>query len=107
MGVTGKEHEFNVLPAESLKGAYMKQGLHPKTLSRAIEASVTVIEPVLPWTAAGAYMAGTLGVSTLSYLPWAVLNYTGIIFALICGFTGIGITKLINNEFNNELDEDI
>ena len=43
---------------------------------------------------AGAYMAGTLGVATLSYLPWAVLCWTGIIFATIWGFTGFGIAKL-------------
>lgn len=106
IGVTSNGQVSIVIPGESLKGAYIKQGLHPKNLSRTIEDSVTVIEPILPWTAAGAYMAGTLGVSTLSYLPWAVLNYTGIIFALIWGFTGIGITKLKNNEFNNELEEE-
>ena len=39
-------------------------------------------------------MATTLGVPTLSYLPWACLNYTGIIFALIWAATGIGIMKI-------------
>ncbi len=45
------------------------------------------------WTAAGIYMAGTLGVATLDYLPWAIQCYTGVIFALIYGFTGFGIAK--------------
>lgn len=94
IGVTSNGQVSIVIPGESLKDAYIKRGLHPKNLSRTIEDSVTVIEPILPWTAAGAYMAGTLGVSTMAYLPWAVLNYTGIIFALIWGFTGIGIAKL-------------
>ena len=39
-------------------------------------------------------MAGTLGVPTLSYAPWAILCYSGFIFAIILGYTGIGITKL-------------
>ena len=30
-------------------------------------------------------MAGTLGVATLSYLPWAILCWSGIIFAIIYG----------------------
>lgn len=39
-------------------------------------------------------MATTLGVPTLEYLPWAILCYTGVIFALIYGFTGFGIAKI-------------
>ncbi|MGI3452537.1 Na+/H+ antiporter NhaC family protein, partial [Citrobacter arsenatis] len=49
--------------------------------------------PLLPWTAAGVYMATTLGVSTLDLLPWAIQCYAAIFFALIYGFTGIGIAK--------------
>ena len=54
--------------------------------------------PLVPWSAAGAYMASTLGVSTMEYLPWAVLNYTGIIFAIILAATGFGIAKIDNKE---------
>ena len=46
--------------------------------------------PLVPWSAAGAFMAGTLGVATVEYLPWAVMNYTGFVFALILAATGIG-----------------
>lgn len=83
-----------LIPGEMLKDAYIEKGLHPKNLSRTAEDSATIIEPILPWTAAGAYMAGTLGVETLSYLPWAILCWSGIIFATIYGATGIGIAKL-------------
>lgn len=44
--------------------------------------------------AAGVYMATTLGVPTLEYLPWAILCYKGVIFALILAATGIGISKI-------------
>ncbi|MEW9677330.1 Na+/H+ antiporter NhaC [Lentibacillus sp. L22] len=98
IGVTSNGQISILIPGEALKDAYIKRGLHPKNLSRTIEDSATIIEPILPWTAAGAYMAGTLGVSTLSYLPWAVLNYSGIIFALIWAFTGFGIAKLGSDE---------
>lgn len=83
-----------LMPGEMLRETYIRRGLHPKNLGRTIEDSATIIEPILPWTAAGAYMAGTLGVATLDYLPWAVLCWTGIIFATIWGFTGFGIAKL-------------
>lgn len=94
IGVTSNGQVSILMPGEMLREAYIRRGLHPKNLGRTIEDSATIIEPILPWTAAGAYMAGTLGVATLSYLPWAVLCWTGIIFAVIWGFTGFGITKL-------------
>ena len=42
-------------------------------------------------------MTATLGVDTLQYLPWAILNYTGIVFAIIYAITGFGIAKLDKN----------
>ena len=83
-----------VMPGEMLREAYIKRGLHPKVLTRTLEDSVTVTETLIPWTAAGAYMAGTLGVSTIAYAPWAILNWSGMIFAIIWAVTGIGIKKI-------------
>jgi NhaC family Na+:H+ antiporter len=87
-----------LIPIEMLRNAYIERGLHPKNLSRTVEDSATIFEPILPWTAAGAYMAGTLGVATLSYLPWAVLCWSGIFFATLWGFTGFGIARLKEEE---------
>ncbi|MNP26232.1 Na(+)/H(+) antiporter NhaC [compost metagenome] len=94
IGVTSNGQVSILMPGEMLREAYIRRGLHPKNLGRTIEDSAAITEPILPWTAAGAYMAGTLGVATLDYLPWAVLCWTGIIFATIWGFTGFGIAKL-------------
>lgn len=92
--VTGSSYLSILIPGELFKDVYPKKNLHPKNLSRTLEDSGTVIVPLIPWSAAGAYMAATLGVSTLEYLPWAILNYTGIIFAIIFAFTGFGISKI-------------
>ena len=73
---------------------YIKRGLESKNLSRSLEDSITVVEPLVPWSLAGVYMTSTLGVPTLQYAPWACLCYTGIIFAIILGFTGFGIAKI-------------
>lgn len=98
ISVTSNGQVSILIPGEALKSAYIKRGLQTKNLSRSIEDSVTVIEPILPWTAAGAYMAGTLGVATLSYLPWAIVCYSGIVFAVIWAATGIGIAKIDKND---------
>lgn len=92
--VTGSSYLSILIPGELFKDVYPKKGLHPKNLSRTLEDSGTVIVPLIPWSAAGAYMASTLGVSTLEYLPWAILNYTGIIFAIILAVTGFGIARI-------------
>ncbi len=94
-----------LMPGELLRPAYIKRGLHPKNLGRTIEDSASIIEPILPWTAAGAYMAATLGVATIEYLPWATLCWTGIFFASLWGFTGFGIAKLTPEEQAEMLKE--
>lgn len=81
-----------------LRGEYIKRGLDPKNLSRTIEDAATVWEPILPWTSAGTYMASTLGVATLAYMPWAISNWIAIFFALLWAATGIGIAKLTPEE---------
>lgn len=98
IGVTSNGQISILLPGEMLRKAYIKRGIHPKTLGRTIEDSGSIVEPILPWTAAGAYMAGTLGVATIEYLPWAVLCWTGMIFAIVWGFTGFGIGRLTPEE---------
>lgn len=100
IGVTSNGQVSILLPGESFRDAYIRMGVHPNVLARTIEDSVTVIEPLLPWTSAGAYMAGTLGVMTVDYLPWATFNYLGIVFALILAATGIGITKIDPETFD-------
>ena len=98
IGITSNGQVSLLIPGEMLRGEYIKRGLDPKNLSRTIEDAATVWEPILPWTSAGAYMAGTLGVATLAYMPWAISNWIAIFFALVWAATGIGIAKLTPEE---------
>ena len=91
---TGNSYLSILIPGEMFRDAYKARGLAAKNLSRTLEDAGTVFVPLVPWSAAGAYMTATLGVETLAYLPWAVLCYTGFIFAIIWGYTGFGIAKL-------------
>jgi NhaC family Na+:H+ antiporter len=96
--VTGSSYLSILIPGELFKDMYVKRGLHPKNLSRTLEDSGTVLVPLVPWSAAGAYMTATLGVPTFQYLPWAVLNYMGIVVAIVLAVTGFGVTKLNEEE---------
>lgn len=91
--VTGSSYLAILIPGEMFRDLYKKFGLEPKNLSRTLEDAGTCAVPLVPWSVAGTYMATTLGVPTVSYLPWAVLCYSSMIFAIIYGYTGFGIAK--------------
>ena len=77
--------------------AYRDRGMAPENLSRSIEDSVTITEPLMPWTVSAVFMAATLGVSTVSYAPWAVFCYGGPVFSLTLAAlferTGFGLRR--------------
>ncbi len=91
--VTGSSYLAILVPGEMFAPAFDKFNLHRKNLSRTLEDAGTCVVPLVPWSVAGTYMANTLGVSTLAYLPWAVLCYSSFIFAIIFAFTGLTIAK--------------
>ncbi len=103
--ITGNSYLSILIPGELFSDIYIQRNLAPKNLSRTLEDSGTVLVPLIPWSAAGAYMSVTLGVATLEYLPWAILNYAGIVFAIILAITGIGVTKLTDDEKNKLIAE--
>jgi len=67
--------------------AYRERGLAPENLSRSLEDSVTILEPLMPWTVSAIFMATTLGVPTVEYMPWAVFCMTGWMFSLALAAT--------------------
>lgn len=77
---------------------YRERGLAPENLSRSLEDSVTILEPLMPWTVSAIFMATTLGVPTMEYMPWAVFCMTGWIFSLLLAAfyerTGFGLKTL-------------
>ena len=96
--VTGDQYLSIVLPGRMYKDEYRKRGLHQKNLSRALEDSGTLLSPLIPWNTCGAYMTVTLGISPLTYLPFAFLNLINPIVSLILAATGITMTKLNKEE---------
>lgn len=87
-----------LIVGEMFQDAFRQRDLAPENLSRSLEDSVTIVEPLLPWTVSAIFMASTLGVPTLAYLPWAVFCYGGAFFSLLwAGLArrrGFGIRRL-------------
>ncbi len=83
-----------VLPGRMFRAEFKRRGLHPKNLSRALEDAGTLTSPLVPWNTCGAFMAGTLGVATVAYAPFAFFNLLNPVISAIYGFTGFTIEKL-------------
>ncbi len=96
--MTGSSFLTLLIPGELFAPAFKKMGLAAKNLSRTLEDSGTVIVPIVPWSIAGVYMAGTLGVPTTEYAPFAFMCYLGVFFALLYGFTGFAIAPKVRDD---------
>jgi len=69
--------------------AFEKVGLRKSMLSRALEEGATLTTTIIPWTTAGAFMAATLGVPTVYYLPFALLNWINPLLSIVLSHLGI------------------
>jgi NhaC family Na+:H+ antiporter len=83
-----------VLPGRMYKLEFEKRGLDPRNLSRTLEDSATMTSALIPWNTCGAFMASTLGVATLAYLPYAFFNLLNPIISMIYGYTGFKLIPL-------------
>ena len=92
--VTADQYMAVVLPGRMFKRAFQSRGFAPITLSRAVGASATPTSALIPWNSCGAYMAATLGVATLSYLPYAVFNFASPLLTIIAAFAGFRMLRV-------------
>ncbi len=92
--LTADQYMAIVLPGRMYKVEFEKRGLDPRNLSRTLEDSATMTSALIPWNTCGAFMASTLGVATLAYLPFAFFNYLNPIISVIYGYTGFKLIPL-------------
>ena len=91
--IVGEQYLSILLAGRTFKPIYDQLGLHPKNLSRTLEDSGTVINPLVPWGVCGAFSTSMLGVATLAYLPFAIFCYTSLILTIVVGLTGLTMTR--------------
>ena len=81
------------MPGRVFAPEFRDRGLAPENLSRLIGDSATVTSPLVPWNTCGAYMAATLGVGTLHYLPFCFFNFANPLISIMFGVVGFGIAR--------------
>lgn len=96
--VTGSSYLSLLLPGELLAPVYRARNLAAKNLARIVVESGGIMVPLIPWSMAGVYITGTLGVPTLSYLPWAFMNVFSVLILLFFGATGLTMSPRIRDD---------
>jgi len=103
----GEQYLSVILPGKAFKGTFNKRGLDNLALSRVLEDGGTVINYLVPWGVASAFAANTLGVPTLSFLPFCFFSLLSPILSIISGFTGIGLKRLDKLEKTADNDDTV
>ncbi len=83
-----------VLPGRMYRLEFKKRNLASKNLSRVLEDTGTVTSVLIPWNTCGAFMSGTLGVLTYSYMPFCFFNILSPVVSVIYGYFNIKIEKI-------------
>jgi NhaC family Na+:H+ antiporter len=92
--VAGDQYIALVLPTKVFRAEFTRRDLAPTNLSRLTADSGTVTSALVPWNSCGAFMAAVLGVSTLSYLPYAFFNIASPLLSVAYGITGFRIERV-------------
>ena len=93
--ITADQYMAIVMPGRMYKEEYQRRGLHPLVLSRTLEDSGTITSPLIPWNTCGAYMYSVLLVNPLDYIFYSFFNLINPILAVVYGFIGFNIKKLV------------
>jgi Na+:H+ antiporter, NhaC family len=101
--LAGDQYIALVLPARLFRVEFENRGLKPQMLSRSCADGGTVTSALVPWNSCGAYMAATLGVPTLAYLPFCIFNIASPLLSILWGITGFKIERLPKADAQTEL----
>ncbi len=95
--ITADQYMAIVMPGRMYKEEYHRRGLHPTLLSRTLEDSGTITSPLIPWNTCGAFMFGTLALTSYDYIFYCFFNLINPILAIIYAYMGFKIRKITDN----------
>lgn len=103
--VAGDPYLSIALPGRMFAPAYVKQGYSKLNLSRAVEEGGTLISPLVPWNAGGAFVITALGLGisdgsmeNLLYIPLAFACWLSPVIGLFYAATGLFSPKISEEE---------
>ena len=82
-----------VVPGRMYSETYRERGLKPEVLSRTLEDAATVTSVLVPWNTCGATQSTVLGVSVMSYAPYAFFNIISPLMTMLFAYLNIKIRR--------------
>jgi len=76
--MTSNQFATSFIVGDAFKKKYDDAGIKRSVLSRSLEDTGTMIEPIIPWHATAVYMAATLGVAVADYWYWHIFALANI-----------------------------
>jgi NhaC family Na+:H+ antiporter len=89
----GETYIVIILNSQLYKKAYQEKGISSSVLSRSVEEGSTLTTGLIPWSTTSQFYVATLGIQTLDYAPYALLNYLNPLLAIVFAYFGIAIFK--------------
>lgn len=89
----GEAYISIILNCQLFKDAYQQRKLDKAVLSRSVEEGATLTTGLVPWTTAGTFYAATLGIPTLDYAPYVLLNLLNPVISISMAIFGIGLLQ--------------
>lgn len=90
----GEQYLSILLTGETYQAQYKKVGLDAINLARVSEDAGTVVNPLVPWSVCGVFIANVLDVPTVAYLPFAFFCILSPILTILFGLTGKTLTYI-------------
>ncbi|HBZ30203.1 MAG TPA: Na+/H+ antiporter NhaC, partial [Nitrosomonas nitrosa] len=89
----GEAYISIILNCQLFKDSYEEKGIDKAVLSRSVEEGATLTTALIPWTTTGTFYAATLGIATLEYAPYALLNLLNPLVSIAMAFIGFGLLQ--------------
>lgn len=98
IGLTGSHSFAAIMVQSTMLDLFKFKGLKPENVSRICEDCGTIGVTIIPWGVTAVFIINTLNVPFAEYAPYAFLCYLCPLFSLLCGITGIGMTRYTEEE---------
>jgi len=89
--VLGESYISMILTGQMFRQKFDDTQVDRAVLSRSLEEGGTLMTALIPWTTTGAFYAATLGVATLDYVQWSLLNWINPVIGMLFALLGIGL----------------
>lgn len=87
--LVGEHYLAIILPGESFKEAFDHHNLPRTALTRVLNDAGAAINAVVPWSVNGVFIAGTLRVNPLDFIPFAIFPFLVTVLCILAGFVNV------------------